>query len=150
MASIRAHLSLTQENTKLTEIQVSIISVGNSIQSYSTLAYTSRVYSGRTAPVKTPSGTWLAKDSPATPLSGRTFGTWTVIQSLVRLYAAYNIDNPRFYELAFMTYAVAWGHFMSEWLYFRSTSWNPGMAFPVVIASGTLVWMLSQWSFYCS
>ena len=80
--------------------------------------------------------------------AARLFGTWTLIQSLVRLYAAYNISNPRFYELAFLTYAVAWVHFMSEWMLYKSTRMQMGLFFPVVVANCSLVWMGMQWGYY--
>jgi hypothetical protein len=119
--------------------------MGNSIQAYSTLAYTSRVYIGRSL---TPNSKPSAVNSPVTPLSGRMFGTWTLIQSIVRLYAAYNIDSPAFYQLAFITYGVAFAHFTSEWLYFKSTSWQEGLAGPVIVSTCSLVWMVAQWGFY--
>ncbi|KAG4434396.1 hypothetical protein IFR05_010129 [Cadophora sp. M221] len=135
---------------------ISLVALGNSIQSYLTISYTARLYAGpkpptpilskastsSTFPSKTPS------NSPATPLQSRTFGTWTLIQSLVRIYAAYNISDPQFYELAFLTYVVAWGHFMSEWWIFGTARWGEGLVFPVCVASGSLVWMWCQWGFY--
>ncbi|KAL2076196.1 hypothetical protein VTL71DRAFT_1139 [Oculimacula yallundae] len=136
---------------------VSIIALGNSIQAYLTISYTARLYAGPKLPTPILSSTGSSKsttktkaptNSPATPLQSRTFGTWTLIQSLVRIYAAYNIDNPQFYQLAFLTYVVAWGHFMSEWWVFGTARWGEGLVFPVVIASSTLVWMWMQWGFY--
>ncbi|KAE8443893.1 hypothetical protein EG329_001302 [Mollisiaceae sp. DMI_Dod_QoI] len=130
---------------------VSLISVGNSIQAYTTLTFTSRVYAGwapsKPTPAKNKSPS-TTSTSPATPLSSRTFGTWTLIQSIVRLYAAYHISNPQIYEMAFLTYAVAWLHFMSEWWVFGSARWGAGLAGPVFVASGSLVWMWLQWGFY--
>ncbi|KUJ10520.1 ergosterol 28 [Mollisia scopiformis] len=124
---------------------VSIISVGNSIQAYSTLEFTSQVYAGWSShPGQTPSST----TSPATPLSSRTFGTWTLIQSIVRMYAAYNIDNPQIYQMAVLTYVVAWLHFMSEWWVFGTARWGRGLAGPVVVATGSLAWMWMQWGYY--
>jgi len=117
---------------------VSVVALGNSVQAYSTLHYTQQVYSG-------PKG---AKASPATALSSRTFGTWSLLSAIVRLVAAYHISNPQIYQLAFCTYAVAFAHFMSEWLVFKSTSWGPGLTGPVLISTGTLVWMYLQWGFY--
>jgi hypothetical protein len=83
-----------------------------------------------------------------TPLSARTFGTWTLIQSMVRLYCAYNVSNPQIYQMAFLTYAVAWCHFMSEWFVFRTAKWGTPLAGPVIVANSTIVWMLVQWGFY--
>lgn len=130
-------------------LQISLVSVGNSIQAYTSIYPTQRVYPGPLNPPPTsPSVNPLIANSPVTPLAAHLFGTWTVIQSLVRLYAAYNIDNPRFYELAFLTYVVAFAHFGSEWFVFKSTRWGAGLAGPVVVATGSLVWMWVQWGFY--
>lgn len=67
---------------------------------------------------------------------------------LVRLYAAYNITNPAFYQLAICTYAVAWGHFMSEWLIFGTTRLGKPLAGPLVVANASLIWMFLQWGWY--
>ncbi|KAH8597350.1 ergosterol 28 [Bisporella sp. PMI_857] len=131
---------------------VSIISIANSIQAYTTLTYTARVYSENPSPSSTPSKakpvTPLAPNSTVTPLQARTFGTWTVIQSLVRLSAAYNISNGEIYKLAYGTYLVALLHFGAEWKVFGTAKWGAPLAGPVIIASGTLVWMAMQWNFY--
>lgn len=67
---------------------------------------------------------------------------------MVRLYAAYNIHNPQIYQMAYLTYVVAFAHFMSEWFYFKTARWGAPLAGPVVIATGSLVWMALQWGFY--
>jgi len=124
---------------------VSLVSVGNSIQAYSTLHFTQQVYLGSSsskAASKSSSG------SPVTPLSARTFGTWTFLSSIIRLWAAYNIDNPQVYQLALWTYSIALFHFASEWLVFGTARWGKGLAGPVFVSTGSLLWMVSQWSFY--
>ncbi|KAG9749900.1 ergosterol 28, partial [Aureobasidium melanogenum] len=99
---------------------ISIVSLGNSIQAYLSLGPTQKVYCGsKTVPAGVPAST-VPSTSPVTPLSARTFGTWTAITAIVRLYAAYNINSKPMYELAFWTYIVAFTHFMSEWLVFGS------------------------------
>lgn len=115
-------------------LQVSVVSVLNSAQAYSTLVYTKRVYSAAPAQV--------------TGLSARTFGTWTFLSSVVRMYAAYHISDPHMYQLALATYAVAFVHFMAEWQLFRTAGWGSGLAGPVIISTGSLIWMLMQWNFY--
>jgi hypothetical protein len=69
-------------------LQTAVISVFNSVQAYSTLALTSRVYnpSSIDPPPKVP--------KHVTGLSSRTFGTWTFLAAVIRLYAAYNITDP--------------------------------------------------------
>ena len=71
-----------------------------------------------------------------------------MIQSIVRLYAAYHISNPQMYQLAYWTYVVAFGHFMSEWWYFKTARWGEGLAGPVIVAPVSLVWMWMQWGYY--
>jgi len=127
---------------------VSIISVGNSMQAYLTTSYSSQVYLGPPISSKPATAYDPAPNSPVTPLSSRTFGTWTLIQSLIRLYAAYYIDNAQIYQMAFLTYLVAWCHFMSEWQVFGTARWGKGLAGPVIISTGSLVWMWMQWGFY--
>jgi len=67
---------------------------------------------------------------------------------MVRLYCAYYVSNPQIYQMAFLTYAVAWVHFMSEWWVFGTAKWGAPLAGPVFVANGTLVWMVCQWGFY--
>lgn len=70
------------------------------------------------------------------------------MSSIVRLYAAYNIDDARIYELALWTYALAFFHFYSEWLVFGTARWGRGIAGPAFISVGTGIWMWTQWNFY--
>ncbi|PSS25511.1 hypothetical protein M430DRAFT_115252 [Amorphotheca resinae ATCC 22711] len=138
---------------------ISAVSIGNSIQTYATLSYTARVYSEnpslKNPPKKSdstaPSSAVSAYSHPTstvTPLSARTFGTWTLVQSMVRLYAAYNISNPQIYQMAYWTYVIAFAHFMSEWWIFGTTKWGAPLAGPVIVASSSLIWMWLQWEYY--
>lgn len=90
----------------LTTPQVSIVATFNSIQTYSTLKLTRRVYQ--------------QKPHDVTPLSSRTFGTWTFLSAVVRIYAAYHINNAALYDVCMWSYAIAGWHFVSEWLMFGS------------------------------
>ncbi|KAF3916595.1 hypothetical protein ABW20_dc0103336 [Dactylellina cionopaga] len=89
---------------------VSVVSVANSFQCYATLKFTKRVYSGKPFEVN--------------GLSSRTFGTWTLLASLVRFYAAYNISNPAVYDICIGTFVFAGWHFFSEWLYFGTARYG--------------------------
>ncbi|KAL2049911.1 hypothetical protein ABVK25_009778 [Lepraria finkii] len=113
---------------------VSMISVGNTVQAYITTKNTREVY--------------MRTGQEITAFTSRVFGTWTFVSAIVRLYAAYNISNPQVYELALVVYAIAWLHFSSEWLVFGTAAWGRGLAGPILISTGSLVWMLSQWGFY--
>lgn len=138
--------------------QVSVISLANSIQAYLGLSATRQVYAGPSPnpnhkSAKLPSGIPAntvppASTSPVTPLSARTFGTWTALSSIVRLYGAYHISNPAVYEMVLWTYGIAFAHFASEWLIFRSARWGKGLAGPVIVSTVSTTWMLLQWGFY--
>jgi len=123
------------------------------------MSYTSRIYSedpslttssrsSSSSSSKRKPATPLAPNSTVTALQARTFGTWTLVQSLVRLYAAYHIGERAFYEMGLATYAIAWVHFMAEWFVFRTVKWGAPLAGPVVVSSGTIVWMWLQWGYY--
>jgi Erg28 like protein len=120
--------------------QISAVSVANSVQAYLQPTYPQRVYTG----------TDTTKPSPVNALSSRTFGTWTLLSSVIRFYAAYNITDPVLYQITCWTYIIAFGHFLSELLVFKSTSLSPGFIAPMLVASGTLTWMLLQKDFYVS
>jgi hypothetical protein len=83
-----SHYSIPTKNIANDTPKTSLISVGNSIQAYSTLQFTSRVYNP--SPIDPPPTT----PKHVTALQSRTFGTWTFLAALIRLYAAYNIENP--------------------------------------------------------
>lgn len=142
---------------------ISIVSVGNSIQSYVSLAGTRQVYAG-SSPNSTPAdnttssknksspqnihASTVRNTSPVTELSARTFGTWTAITSIVRLYAAYHITESAIYELALWTFFIAFVHFTSEWLVFGTARWGKGLAGPIFVSTVTGVWMWVQWGHY--
>jgi hypothetical protein len=91
--------------------------------------------------------------SIVTPLHARTFAAWTLTSAVVRIYAAYNINDKRcvyllhrdlsqcstlvfrLYDMALLTYLIAFGHFTSEILIFRTAKINTGIAGPLVVAS---------------
>ncbi|OBA20089.1 Erg28-like protein [Metschnikowia bicuspidata var. bicuspidata NRRL YB-4993] len=117
---------------------ISVVSVFNSLQNYliKDLTLTRKVYS-------------KAPRSEVTNLSARTFGTWTLLTSIVRFYGAYNlIGNSQMYNLCIWTFVVAGGHFVSEWLIFKNCKLDKGLAGPLIVASSSLVWMLNQREFY--
>lgn len=133
----------------LTICKVSAISILNSVQAYSTLTYTARVYSENPSPQAAAKKNDDAHPtSTANPLTSRIFGTWTVIQSMVRLYAAYHITNPELYQMAFLTYSIAFAHFMGEWFIFKTVKWGAPIAGPVLISTSSLLWMWLQWDYY--
>lgn len=117
---------------------ISVVSIFNSLQTYQSadLSLTRRVYE-------------LAPRDQVTRLSARTFGTWTLITSVVRFYGAYHlVGNKQIYELCMWSFAVAGAHFISEWLVYRTCKLGKGLAGPLVVSSVSLTWMYLQKSFY--
>jgi hypothetical protein len=113
---------------------ISAVSLFNSAQNYTTTSLTKRIYA--------------EQPKQTTSLSARTFGTWTALSSVIRLYAAYHITNPQVYQIALYSYMIAWAHFLSEWLIFRTAKLGAGLAGPLVVATTSIVWMVSQREFY--
>jgi hypothetical protein len=56
--------------------------------------------------------------------------------------------DVRRYQLAIWAYVVAFAHFTSEWVVFKTSRWGLPLAGPVIISTGTLVWMFTQWDAY--
>lgn len=83
-----------------------------------------------------------------TALSTRTFGTWTLLSSAIRAYAAYDISNKGVYAVAFTTFAIALAHFSSEWLVYRTMTMRKGLLPPLTVASITTIWMIAQRGYY--
>jgi hypothetical protein len=90
--------------------------------------------------VPAPAGSQEGSDQ-VTPLAARLFATWTLLTSIVRLYAAYNLGNGAFYNVAIGTYAVAFGHFSSELFFFKSMSFGLPQFFPFAFSTIALIWM---------
>ena len=142
MAPLRTSSTSHQTTTKKTDsiltrpaTQISVVSLGNSIQAYFSLAGSQQVYAG-TSP------------SRVTPLSARTFGTWTALSSIIRLYGAYHIDNPAVYEITLWTFGVAFAHFALEWLVYGTAKLGRGLAGPLAVSTLTTTWMVMQWEGY--
>lgn len=93
-----------------------------------------------------------SRSPPAvTALQARTFAVWTLTSAVVRAYAAYNINNKMsvippssnarrsplasIYDMAFLTYLIAFAHFSSELLIFRTASINVAVLSPVIVSS---------------
>jgi hypothetical protein len=124
-----------------------------------TLHYSRRLYNGRFLPntnLPPATDTYNPKDSvkklvsahanpkaedQCTPLAARCFGTWTLLTSIMRLYAAYHLDVAPVYNMAYWTYLVAFGHFVSELLYFKSMTLGVPQMFPLTLATTALIWM---------
>ncbi|KAF9164213.1 ergosterol biosynthesis protein [Actinomortierella ambigua] len=113
---------------------VGVTSVLNTFQAFATLTATRRIYSG--------------KPHEVTGLSGRTFGIWTLLSSVVRLYSAYHLSYAPMYNITICTFAIAWVHFMSEFFVFRTAKISGPFIAPCIVATSSLIWMFSQYDYY--
>ncbi|WRT65923.1 uncharacterized protein IL334_002874 [Kwoniella shivajii] len=108
----------------------------NAIQNYFVIWQSKEVYS--------------LKAHEMTFLAGRIFGTWTLLASLIRATAAYNVHDRVAYDLAIGTYALATFHFTSEWLIFGSVKPNRGSIGALIAGWTGLIWTLTQRGHYLS
>ena len=112
---------------------MSALAIFNTIQAYISPAVTRTIYTGDPTQVTT--------------LSARTFGTWTLVEGIVRAYAAYHIRSPDAYVLALSTFVTALWHWGSEWLWFGTVEWG-GVWPSLLLDIPSVVWMLMSWSAY--
>lgn len=117
---------------------ISVLSIFNSVQTYFSTDLTKKVYS-------------KAPTQEFSPLGVRTFGTWTFITSIIRLYGSwYLAHNKQVYELCLWSFIVAFGHFNLEWLVYKNCKFDKGFMGPFIVSTSSIVWMIMQKDFYCS
>ncbi|KAM0321809.1 hypothetical protein ACHAQA_009906 [Verticillium albo-atrum] len=150
-------------------ILISLVSVGNSAQCLLTLHFTRRIYSNKFVPntnLLPKSHLGDPEDSvnklvlstnraaagnafdQVTPLAARLFATWTLLASVVRMYAAYNLHHGHMYDLVLWTYVVASAHFLSELFIFKSIKFGVPAASPLTVATIAMIWMPMQRGYY--
>jgi hypothetical protein len=113
---------------------ISVVAIFNSVQSYTNLSLTKKVYAN--------------KPEEVTNLSARTFGTWTLVSSIIRAYAAYNITNVHVYNLCIISYVIALWHFGSEWLIYKTCKFDKGLFGPLIVSTLSITWMFLQKDYY--
>ncbi|CUA76088.1 Ergosterol biosynthetic protein 28 [Schizosaccharomyces pombe 972h-] [Rhizoctonia solani] len=102
------------------QLVVSSLAVFNTIQNFLTLSLTKRIYN------KEPHN--------VTALQSRTFAIWTLTSAILRFYCAYHVNEKVVYDLTMWTYVLAFGHFTSEFLIYRTAGLGPGLLSPVIVA----------------
>lgn len=113
---------------------ISVVSIFNSIQTYVNIDLTRRVYEN--------------KPQQTTALSARTFGTWTLVSCVIRLYGALYLNEEHVFQLTFISYLIALFHFGTELLVFRTCKIGKGFLGPLVVSTTSLTWMYMQKEFY--
>ncbi|OQV15835.1 putative ergosterol biosynthetic protein 28 [Hypsibius exemplaris] len=82
------------------------------------------------------------KGSGATPLAARTYGMWTLLAAMVRFTYSVNIHNWELFLVTLSTFLIAFGHFVSEMLVFRSGLFDIGMLSPILVSGLSVIMML--------
>ena len=149
--------------------------VTNAVQAYVSITYTRRVYPGKPAtptsvatkttnitttviqetsppagrrPSVTTSAYSEAHPSPVTPLASRMWGTWCMAVGIARLYAAYNLHDKAWYQLALWINIVGLTHYLLEAFVFETSGPSGPWLAPVSVASIGIIWQVVQYSYY--
>ncbi|KAG8906387.1 ergosterol biosynthesis protein [Tulasnella sp. 403] len=116
------------------QLFIAAVAALNSFQNMFTVDITKKLYA--------------KKPGQVTPLQARTSTMWNFTAAVVRFHCAYNIHNKAVYDMTLWTYAIAFFHFSSELLLFRTSNLNAALISPVIVSSTSLLWMLKQYDFY--
>ncbi|GAB5586581.1 ergosterol biosynthesis protein [Umbelopsis nana] len=112
----------------------SALGIFNSVQNFFTDKLTKQVYAN--------------KPNEVTPLSGRLFATWTWSVSMIRIYAAFHLNNKIMYDLGIWSYVIALTHFVGELIVFGGCKLNVPFMSPMIVAVTSLSWMISHYDKY--
>ncbi|KAL9020796.1 MAG: hypothetical protein Q9185_001980 [Variospora sp. 1 TL-2023] len=132
-------MSMLPESTGLLPYWLLLVvafSVLNTVQCYRSAHFARRTFNGPSSKAE------------VTAFAGRLFGSWSFLSALIRLYAAYHINDEHLYFLALCTYLIVLTHFTGELLVYGTLKVGTGLAPPLFVATTSVVWMLTQWSFY--
>ncbi|KAG2351494.1 hypothetical protein BDR07DRAFT_1467438 [Suillus spraguei] len=79
---------------------------------------------------------------------GSNVRSWTLTSAGNKGYAATISTTKTIYDMALLTYLIAFGHFTSEICFFRTAKINLPVLSPVIVSTASLIWMLKQYDFY--
>ncbi|KAJ3402051.1 ergosterol biosynthesis protein [Chytridiales sp. JEL 0842] len=80
---------------------------------------------------------YALKKAEVTDLMSRMMGTWTFTSAVIRVYTAYNMNNPVAYQMCMWTYAIALASFFSEVFVYKTAPLRSPGVFPAMIISST-------------
>ncbi|KAG9268791.1 ergosterol biosynthetic protein 28 homolog [Astyanax mexicanus] len=110
-------------------VMVSVIAVGNTVQSFRDHSFLSeKLYTGTPDYVN--------------GLQARTFGIWTLLSSIIRCACAIDIQNRTLYHITLWTFFLALGHFLSEAFIYKTAALTIGVMAPLFVAGFSIVAML--------
>ncbi|RMZ92749.1 hypothetical protein DV736_g47, partial [Chaetothyriales sp. CBS 134916] len=176
MSTFLAFLPVSEGFLPLYVVLVGVTAITNAISCYQTDSYVQRLYAGPSSSVPAPGAVMTTRtttttiiedtlDSAAdrrpsvmslavggpdnvTPLSARTFATWNMAVGIARLYAAYHIHEPAWYQMQMITNIIGLFHFGMEAFVFKTATPSGPWLAPVTVALIGLAWSVGQYSFY--
>ncbi|XP_069064550.1 ergosterol biosynthetic protein 28 homolog [Pleurodeles waltl] len=110
-------------------LMVSIIAVGNTVQSFRDHSFLSdKLYTG--------------KPNLVNGLQARTFGIWTLLSSIIRCACAIDIQNKTLYHITLWSFILAVAHFLSEVFIYKTAPMTIGVMAPLMVGSFSVLGML--------
>ena len=107
---------------------VGLMALGNTVSCFFDHSFLkSRLYTG--APEK------------ANDLAARLFGLWTLMSALLRLSCAILITNRALFNLTFLSFVVAFIHFLSEAFIYKTAPLTIGVLAPLIVSGVSMLWM---------
>ncbi|XP_041354766.1 ergosterol biosynthetic protein 28 homolog [Gigantopelta aegis] len=85
---------------------------------------------------------YTREPSQVTGLVARLFGVWTLLAGVLRLYCAIDIYNKSVYNLTFVSFILAFGHFLSELCIYHTAHVSFGVMSPIVVSGFSMLAML--------
>lgn len=82
-----------------------------------------------------------------TTLLAHVYGTKNIYTALIRLYAAYHMDNPQLYDLAIFTFVGVMFLYTTELVVWKTVRVREYL-FPLITAGVGLGWMVTSKGFY--
>ncbi|XP_064184189.1 ergosterol biosynthetic protein 28 homolog isoform X1 [Anguilla rostrata] len=127
--SVRAKMSRFLNVLRSWLVMVSVIAMGNTVQSFRDHSFLSeKLYTGTPEFVN--------------GLQARTFGIWTLLSSIIRCVCAIDIHNKTLYHITLWTFVLALGHFLSEAFIYKTAPLTIGVMAPLIVASVSVLGML--------
>lgn len=87
-------------------------------------------------------------ESAVTELSCRTFATWNIAVGIVRLFAAYHMNEQSWYLMSMYTNIIGLVHFGAEAFYWKTARPSGPWLAPTSVASIGLLWHVLGYTSY--
>jgi CHASE2 domain-containing sensor protein len=87
--------------------------------------------------------------STSSGLNARFFALWVLLAGIIRFLCAIQPQNKALYACTLFTFIIAFFHFLSESLIYRTAYWyKSGIYSPLIISCASVIWMIYRWNHY--